>query len=115
MGDRSTHTGVGGEWGMGMQICGSNNVVVVGLTAKECWGDGFYITNVNTNLTFCNVVADHNRRQGMSITSVNGMVVRNSTFTNSIGTSPEFGIDVEPNPGETVTKPPDRGLHRIEQ
>jgi parallel beta-helix repeat protein len=56
----------------------------------------------SSSITICNVTADHNRRQGLTITSVNGMVVRNSTFKNTSGTLPEDGIDIEPNPGETV-------------
>jgi hypothetical protein len=35
--------------------------------------------------------------QGMSIISVVGMVVSNSTFSNTNGTAPQFGIDLEPN------------------
>lgn len=102
-GDRSSHQGTDGEWGMGVTISNAKNVVVEGVTAKECWGDGFYVTNTSSNITFCNIVADHNRRQGLSVVSVDGMVVKNSTFTNTIGTAPEFGIDVEPNKGQTVT------------
>ncbi len=69
--------------------------------AKDCWGDGFYVSS-SSSVTLCNVTADHNRRQGLTITSVDGMVVRNSTFKNTPGTLPEDGIDIEPNAGETV-------------
>jgi parallel beta-helix repeat protein len=102
LGDRSTHLGTSGEWGMGLSINNSDHVVVDGVTAKECWGDGFYVTSLCSGITFCNLVSDHNRRQGLSITAVNGMVVRNSTFKNTAGTAPEAGIDIEPNSGETV-------------
>ena len=102
LGERSAHTGTDGEWGMGLSIENSNQVVVQGVTAKECWGDGFYITNLCTDVTLCSVVSDHNRRQGLSVTSVDGLVVRNSTFKNTEGTPPETGIDVEPNNGNTV-------------
>jgi parallel beta-helix repeat protein len=53
-------------------------------------------------VTFCGVVADHNRRQGMSITSGKGLVVRDSIFRNTAGTLPEDGLDIEPNPGDSV-------------
>ena len=102
LGERSAHTGSGGEWGMGLAINNSDQVVVEGVTAKECWGDGFYVTTLSTNVTFCNVTGDHNRRQGLSITSVDGLVVRNSTFKNTAGTPPEAGIDIEPNDASTV-------------
>ncbi|MFA6003657.1 MAG: right-handed parallel beta-helix repeat-containing protein, partial [Elusimicrobiota bacterium] len=102
-GERAAHTGTGGEWGMGINIIRSHNILVDGVTAKECWGDGFYVGGAtSTNITLQNVVADHNRRQGMSITNVNGMLVRNSTFKNTTGTEPELGIDIEPNLNETV-------------
>jgi len=103
LGDRAAHTGTSGEWGMGLSIQISQHVVVEGVTAKECWGDGFYVTYLCSDITFCNVVADHNRRQGLSITGVDGMVVRNSIFKNTTGTPPEAGIDIEPNQGETAT------------
>ena len=101
LGDRSTHTGTTGEWGHGLSIKGSSQVVVDSVLSKDCWGDGFYITS-SSSVTVCNVTADHNRRQGLTITSVNGMVIRKSTFKNTGGTLPEDGIDIEPNPGETV-------------
>ncbi|WLT30175.1 right-handed parallel beta-helix repeat-containing protein [Geothrix sp. PMB-07] len=101
LGDRSAHSGTSGEWGMGLSINNSDQVVIQGVTAKECWGDGFYITDLCSNVTLCNVTADHNRRQGLSVTSVNGLVVKNSVFKNTQGTAPECGIDVEPNGGQT--------------
>jgi len=103
-GERGAHLGNGGEYGMGLSIVSSQNVVVEGVTARECWGDGFYVGGSSgcRNITLCNVVADHNRRQGLSITRVDRLVVRGSTFKNTAGTLPEFGIDIEPNAGETV-------------
>lgn len=101
VGDRAEHAGQEGEWGHGLTISNAQKVIVEGVTAKECWGDGFYISS-SSEVTFCRVVADHNRRQGMSITSGKGLVVRNSTFRNTAGTLPEDGLDIEPNPGDTV-------------
>jgi len=103
-GERSAHTGTSGESGMGIFVASSQNVYIEGVTAKECWGDGFYIGGSagSTNITLCNVVADHNRRQGLSVVYADGVVVRNSTFKNTQGTLPEAGIDIEPNAGETV-------------
>lgn len=102
VGERSTHLGSGGEWGMGISMNNSENITIDGVTAKDCWGDGFYITNLCKNVTLCNVTGDHNRRQGLSVTSVEGLVVRNSTFKNTTGTEPECGIDIEPNDNQTV-------------
>lgn len=100
-GERAQHTGTTGEWGMGLKIVNSSQVAVDHVLAKECWGDGFYVAGCKS-VTLCDSTADHNRRQGLTITSVDGMVVRNCTFTRTQGTLPEDGIDFEPNPGETV-------------
>jgi parallel beta-helix repeat protein len=96
------------EGGFGIAVVGSSHVVVEGLTAKDCWGDGFYVTQGCADVTLAGVTADSNRRNGMAITSVTGMVVRDSTFSNTTGMEESgswvngFGIDVEPNSGETV-------------
>lgn len=101
VGERAGHLGQGGEWGHGLTLSRARQVVVAGVTAKECWGDGFYVAS-SVDVTFCGVVADHNRRQGMSVTSVRGLVVRDSIFRNTAGTLPEDGLDLEPNRGDTV-------------
>lgn len=100
-GERSLHTGTTGEWGHGLVVQNAQHVAIQGVTSKECWGDGFYISG-STDVIYCGVTADHNRRQGISITSVDGLVIRNSTFKNTAGTLPEDGLDIEPNSGETV-------------
>lgn len=112
-GERNEHTVVDpqhpGEWGMGLQIGNSQRVVVDGVTAKECWGDGFYVGTTSRQVTLCNVIADHNRRQGMSVTSVDGLVVRDSTFKNTTSYTDGgafwcgAGVDIEPNLDETVS------------
>jgi len=103
-GERSRHGGSDGESGMGIYVASSENVVIEGVTAKECWGDGFYIGGSAgcRNVTLCNVVADHNRRSGLSAVYVDGLVIRNATFKNNRGTLPEAGINLEPNAEETV-------------
>jgi parallel beta-helix repeat protein len=101
-GDRNHHLGTTGEWGMGLCLSGTTNTVVQGVTVQDCWGDGFYVTNGNSGLTLCNVLANNNRRNGISVVEANGMVIRASTFNNSHGTSPQLGIDVEPDSHESV-------------
>ncbi|MDR3591504.1 MAG: glycosyl hydrolase family 28-related protein [Negativicutes bacterium] len=101
LGDRTSHIGTTGEWGMGIQIMGSTGVSVTGTTAKNCWGDGFYIgsvgSKVSQNITLTDIVSDNNRRQGLSIVSgVNLQIVR-PKLTNTNGTAPSDGIDIEPN------------------
>jgi len=103
-GERANHSGSGGEWGMGVQIDSSTNVVVERVTARDTWGDGFYISgeSTNKNITICTVTADNNRRQGISIEFVDGLVIKNSVFKGTNGTAPADGLDVEPYGGRVV-------------
>jgi parallel beta-helix repeat protein len=101
-GDRSQHHGVDGEWGMGLEIYASKNILITGVNAIDNWGDGFYVGNQSKNIIFDSVVADNNRRQGMSITSAEDVIVKNSIFKNTNGALPMDGLDLEPNRGETV-------------
>ena len=101
-GERYQHQGNTGEWGMGLEISASNNIVVKNVTATDNWGDGFYVGNGATQIRFCSVTADNNRRQGLSVTSADGITINNSVFMNTNGALPMDGIDLEPNNGETV-------------
>ncbi len=101
-GERYTHLGTSGEWGMGINIInGSSNVSVSNIKISDCWGDGVYLGGASTvvNITIDRVVSDNNRRQGMSITNARNVVVSSSTFSRTNGTAPQAGIDIEPNPG----------------
>jgi parallel beta-helix repeat protein len=102
-GDRDAHRGSQGEWGMGLEIHNASQIVVQEVQARDCWGDGFYVSGTSRGITFCRVVADRNRRQGMSIVGGRDLLVRDSTFSNTGGTLPEYGIDVEPEAGEAVS------------
>jgi hypothetical protein len=100
IGERAIHTGVGGEWGMGVNIISSSNIYVGGMTVKDAWGDGFYVGGdpvSSQGITLDGVIADHARRQGVSITNANGVLIKNSAFINTNGTAPSSGIDLEPN------------------
>lgn len=101
-GERASHTGTTGEGGHGLDIEGSHRVVVENVTSRDCWGDGFYVGTGSSDVTFCNVTADNNRRSGLSLTDVTRMTVQDSAFLNSHGTVPECGLNIEPNRGETV-------------
>ncbi len=99
-GDRNQHLGKDGEWGMGIWIGeGAEHVTISGVTALKMWGDGFYIQDAN-DVRLCSVVAENNRRQGLSIIQVDGLEIRNSTFKNTHGTRPSAGIDIEPDNDE---------------
>jgi parallel beta-helix repeat protein len=103
-GERNDHLGSEGQWGMGISLLNAQDVVVEGVTVRDCWGDGFYVGGATgcSNITFCRVTADRNRRQGLSIVNAVGVVVLDSTFKNTSGTDPQCGVDLEPNAHQTV-------------
>jgi len=101
VGDRNFHQGNKGEWGMGIRIEGSTNVLIDNATISDFWGDGIYITRsgkVNSSkVTILNSTFNKNRRNGISIISGAEIRISNSLFSNTNGTNPMAGIDIEPN------------------
>lgn len=102
IGDKHTHLGTNGEWGMGIRFHGATNSSVRGLTIKDCWGDCIYVGGNSKNVTIENCWLDHGRRQGISVTKADDVVIRNSKISNVSGTKPEYAIDLEPNANDTV-------------
>jgi Pectate lyase superfamily protein len=95
-GDRAEHQGKAGEAGMGIRIArGAEDITISGVTSRKMWGDGFYVEDAK-NTKFCAVIADNNRRQGLSIVEADGVLVTDSVFSNTHGTRPSAGIDLEP-------------------
>jgi parallel beta-helix repeat protein len=102
-GERHGHLGSSGEWGMGLDVRDSRRLLVAGTVARDAWGDGFYFGGkANSDIEVCGVVADGNRRNGMSIVAATNMTVRSSRFINTAGTPPEAGLDIEPNGGNAT-------------
>lgn len=102
IGDKITHFGLDGEWGMGVYVDHSTNVKVEGITVKDCWGDCFYVAGRSKNIIIrdCSILGG--RRQGISVTSAEGVTIHNCSIRNISGTAPQFGIDIEPNAGQKV-------------
>lgn len=100
LGDRETHIGTEGEWGFGISIQDSKNVTLYKPTVKNCWGDGIFIGSegkiLSENITVKGAFVDNNRRNGISVTSVIGLNLTDILATNSNGTSPMAGVDLEP-------------------
>jgi hypothetical protein len=105
LGDRDEHQGSTGEWGMGIMIMeGAERITIDRVTSRKMWGDGFYVGS-GKHVTLCSVVADHNRRQGLSIIHAHDVTVTDSVFSNTRGTDPSAGIDLEPDQADqTITK-----------
>lgn len=89
------------EWRHGINLMECKNIVIRGFTVAETGGDGLYLGSngrgYNQNILVENMNFDANYRQGLSVISADGLVVRNSKFNNTKGTAPQAGIDFEPN------------------
>ena len=112
-GDLETHTGSEGQWGHGIALEGVTNYVIEDVECKHCWGDGINLKVSHngdgdeiSSLTesghcmygrLINVNSHHNRRQGMSIGGAIHLEVINSVFSNTRGSNPQSGVDIEPN------------------
>lgn len=108
-GDRQSHTGNSGEWGMGIDIRSSQNISIVNPKITNMWGDGIYLglintSNINKNIIISGGIIDYSRRNGISLTSGFGITIEDIIISNTSGTPPMAGIDVEPNKdSKTIT------------
>lgn len=88
-----------------LDLLGVTRCTVEGLTLSNSGGDGIYIGVVDgvgqrpysEDVVIRNVRCDNNRRNGLSVISVQNLLVEGCAFVNSTGHSPEAGIDLEPN------------------
>jgi polygalacturonase len=99
-GDKATHTGTTGQFGYGISIWGSEEINIEGVKIQDCWGDGIFIDGTVSylpkNIIVNGCTIENNRRQAISVVCGNGIQVTNNILRNTIGTSPEGGIDLEP-------------------
>jgi len=101
VGERDTHNGTNGEFGMGIYIIDSQNIYIKDCNISNFWGDGICVgwgstINQCSNIHLDNVVSTNNRRQGMSIVDGTKIYINSSQFSNTNGTAPQYGIDIEP-------------------
>lgn len=106
VGDRAVHQGKGGEWGMGIAAWSASGWRIKDVAVSQCWGDGIMVgyapdavgsfcddfTIEGGKISFC-------RRNGISIVAgrrgrIDGTIIRSIA-----GTSPQAGIDLEPDNG----------------
>lgn len=101
IGDRYTHKNKKGEWGHGIHVLGSKNILIENFMISDCWGDGVYVgrskNSISQNIEIRKGLAINNRRNGISITSVKGLNLEKVTAAFTNGINPQFGIDIEPN------------------
>lgn len=109
IGERDKHFNQSGQWGMGISIKGSNDILIQNATISKCWGDGIYIGGsingkTNENIRVINSLLDNNRRNGISIISGININIQNCIISNTVGQNPMAGIDIEPNNNNDIIK-----------
>ncbi len=90
------------EWRHCLQLRGARNVNVYGLTLMDSGGDGIYLgagpgRTPNRDVHIKDVVCDNNYRQGISVITVENLLIEDTIMRNTSGTPPQAGIDFEPN------------------
>lgn len=109
IGERKGHLGTDGEWGSGILISsGSSNITLSHMTIEDCWGDALEVGDgkISRNIKIDHVVADGNRRAGLSVCFATNVTVSNSVFKNASGLGdqgPGSGINMEPDRGCEVS------------
>ena len=106
-GDKHRHIGKLGEWGMGISIRGTKNITLYNSEINTCWGDGIYLGTTkknynNLNINIINTFLNDNRRNGLSIIAAENLQVNNLVVTNTNGTNPMAGIDIEPDENQDI-------------
>jgi hypothetical protein len=95
------------EWRHALSIRGCENVKVYGLTLASSGGDGIYLGvdqpgTTNTHIHIKDCICIDNNRQGISVISARHLLIENTMLKDTAGTSPQAGIDFEPNASSEV-------------
>jgi hypothetical protein len=93
-----------GEFRHCFSILDSENIEASNFVMQDSGGDGVFIAafaplpakQYCENIILRNIICDNNRRQGISIISVQNLLVTHCSFKNTKGTLPEAGLDLEP-------------------
>jgi Right handed beta helix region/Abnormal spindle-like microcephaly-assoc'd, ASPM-SPD-2-Hydin/Bacterial Ig-like domain (group 2) len=98
---RAASQGDGSEYRHCLAIQGASNVTVTGIACNQSGGDGVYVSAATT-VTISNCIFDDNFRDGGSVIGqLNHINITNNVFSNTNGTLPQAGVDIEPNnPGD---------------
>lgn len=114
-GERYEHTGTNGEWGMGIGIYDSSNIILSKMTISSNWGDGIYMGtgNYTDDAYGCdNIVIDQcsisdNRRSNISIVDADNVTINGCLIADAKGAEPQCGINIEPNRDDSGRIPED--------
>ena len=99
-GSRNSTLPQSGEWSAGISVLNSDNVIIENPKIYNTYGDGIFIGSedggVSENIYVKGGWIDNVRRNGISITSGRNVFLSNILISNTNGTAPEAGIDIEP-------------------
>ena len=91
------------EWRCGLWIQGCEDLTVRDLSIVESGGDGIFIYSGGANhqvpnrrVHIADCILDRNYRQGMSVISAVDLLVERTIMSNTNGTPPAAGVDLEP-------------------
>ena len=93
------------EWRMVLNFHGCRRIRVEGVRLESSGGDGIYLGC--GALPYCedvvirNVVCHDNHRQGISVIGAVNLLIENCILSGTEGTSPQAGIDLEPDSPES--------------
>eukprot|EP01048_Picozoa_sp_COSAG05_P017913 COSAG05_NODE_2529_length_2942_cov_4.653887_2_plen_820_part_01 len=112
--DGCTHS----QFRMGFRVNNCSDMEVAGLTIRESGGDGVIVMSMqcrslkscqnigaSKRLLIRDVILDRNYRQGLSVISAQDMRIINTTFSNTNGTGPSGGVDLEPDSSDLANDP----------
>jgi len=90
------------EWRHGLNFEGCQNVLIQDLAIEKTGGDGIYLgatwdKHPNLDVVIRRVDCNDNHRQGISVISVEKLLIEDCLLRNTDGTAPRAGIDFEPN------------------
>lgn len=104
VGDKNDHDysdGNSHQWGFGIDIRNSYNILINNLEIYNMTGDGIYISNLNNGETdsilIKNNVINNCRRQGISVICGKNITIEQNEIYAIGGTAPQSGIDLEAN------------------
>ncbi len=100
----------GSEWRHVIALSACEHFKIFGLELSGGGGDGIEISGLwqqpvpSSGIHIKNCKIDNNYRQGISITSAQNILIEHCEITNTSGTPPAFGIDLEPdNPYDLIS------------
>ncbi len=105
MSSRYTKSG----WRHVLAFYGCSNITVLGFALESSGGDGIYIGVTKDkykrpcrNVLIKDCICNDNYRQGISVISVDKLRIENCLLSNTKGTPPQAGIDLEPNNSSNI-------------